>query len=126
MLSETILRGQGRQISEIPRALWEAHLAQIPQHSGERLSFMSEQHHRVRYFAVRELPRAGQPLSPQYIAQGLSLPTEQVNTILDDLEKHLTFLVRNEAGAVAWAYPVTVEQTPHALTFSSGERLYGA
>ncbi len=50
----------------------------------------------------------------------------QVITILDDLEQHLTFLVRNEAGDVAWAYPLTVEATPHAITFNSGQRLYAA
>jgi hypothetical protein len=49
-----------------------------------------------------------------------------VNTILDDLEKKLTFLFRNEEGAVAWAYPVTVDKTPHHLTFSTGEQLYAA
>jgi len=49
-----------------------------------------------------------------------------VNTILVDLEKYLFFLVRNGQGEVTWAYPITVEKTPHALTFSSGERLYAA
>jgi hypothetical protein len=35
-------------------------------------------------------------------------------------------LWRDEGGSVAWAYPVTVERTPHLIHFSSGERLYGA
>ena len=125
-MSEFILLGRGKQITAVPRAAWEAHLAHVPEHGGERLSFMSEEHHRVRYWVVEELPRSGQPLPPAVIAQGLKLPVGRVNTILDDLEKHLTFLVRNEAGAVAWAYPVTVEPTPHELTFNSGERLYAA
>jgi hypothetical protein len=34
--------------------------------------------------------------------------------------------VRDEQGAVIWAYPITVAQTPHALTFSSSEHLYAA
>jgi hypothetical protein len=125
-MDETILIGRGRQITRIPRAVWEAHLSEIPNHAGERLAFMSEEHHRVRYFAVEELPRVGKPLEPEYISQKLGLPIERVVSILDDLEKHLTFLVRNNAGAVSWAYPVTVDRTPHEVTLRSGERLYGA
>ena len=49
-----------------------------------------------------------------------------VTEILDDLERNLTYLYRNPEGMVAWAYPVTVDQTPHALTFSTGERLFAA
>ena len=125
-MGETILMGQGRQITEIPRESWEHHLSQAPHHTEARLSFMSEEHHRVRYFAVRELPRVGAPLPPGLIAQELDLPVARVNAILDELEQNLFFLFRNEQGAVAWAYPVTVDPTPHHLAFSTGERLYGA
>jgi hypothetical protein len=47
-----------------------------------------------------------------------------VVTILDELEAHLTFVFRNEAGAVTWAYPVTVDETPHHATFSTGEEAW--
>ncbi len=87
---------------------------------------MSEDHHRVRNFVVAELPRAGTALPPAVIAARLDLPLEQVAHILDDLEKHLVFLFRNPQGEVAWAYPVTVDPTPHRVTFSSGEKIYAA
>jgi hypothetical protein len=54
------------------------------------------------------------------------MPLTQVTDILEVLERKLFFLVRNEQGAVAWAYPVTVTPTPHKLNFSTGERLYAA
>jgi hypothetical protein len=38
----------------------------------------------------------------------------------------LTFLFRNEQGAVAWAYPVTTDTTQHDVTFSTGEQLHAA
>ncbi len=38
----------------------------------------------------------------------------------------MTFLFRNPAGEVIWSYPLTVETTPHAMTFSTGERLHAA
>jgi hypothetical protein len=125
-MSGTILMGRGRQIIKIPRKEWERHLSTVPQHSETRLGFMSEEHHLVRYFVVRELPRTGDPISPEFISQKLELSLARTNAILDELEKNLFFLVRNEQGAVSWAYPVTVDHTPHHLTFSTGEQLYAA
>jgi hypothetical protein len=90
------------------------------------MGFMAEDHRRVHHFAVRELPHVGKPLSPEFIAVKLGLPRERVVSVLDDLEKHMTFLFRNKQGEVTWAYPVTVDTTPHHLTFSSGEHVYAA
>jgi hypothetical protein len=87
---------------------------------------MSEEHHLVRDFAVRGLPRAGKPLSPEQIGQALGLPIARVVALLDELEKGMTFLFRNEEGAVTWAYPVTVDPTAHHVNFSTGERVYAA
>jgi hypothetical protein len=125
-VSGTILLGRGHQITKMPQEAWEAHLSQASQHVDDRHGFMSEDHQRVRYFVVKELPRIGKPLEPEYISQQLNMPLGQTISILDDLEKHLTFLYRNGTGSVSWAYPVTVDKTPHEITFRSGERLYGA
>jgi hypothetical protein len=125
-MEEKILLAQDRQIVEIPQAMWKQHLTQIPQHSQARLNFMTESHHQVRYFVVEEMVNRQKPIEPEFIAEKLNLPLERVKVLLEELERKLFFLVRNEAGAVAWAYPVTVERTPHRLDFNSGERLYGA
>lgn len=125
-MEEKILLAQDRQIVEIPQAMWKQHLTQIPQHSQARLNFMTESHHQVRYFVVEEMVNRQKPIEPEFIAEKLDLPLERVKVLLEELERKLFFLVRNEAGAVAWAYPVTVERTPHRLDFNSGERLYGA
>jgi hypothetical protein len=90
------------------------------------MGFMTEDHRRVHHFAVRELPSAGKPLSPEFIARKLDLPRDRVVSVLADLEKHMTFLFRNKQGEVTWAYPVTIDKTPHHLTFSSGEQVYAA
>jgi hypothetical protein len=121
-----VLLGRGKQILEISEAEWKSPLTLVPEHTQEMLRFMTEQHHQVRYFAVRELMNTGKPLSPGLISERLGIPPERVKAILDELEKKLFFLARDEQGAVIWAYPVTVEPTPHRLNFSTGERLYGA
>jgi hypothetical protein len=125
-LSDTILRMQRSQVIRLPREKWEEHLSQLPRHAKTRLDFMSEAHHRVRDLVVRELPRLGRPIQPGFIAQRLELSLARVQALLDDLEENLFFLVRNNQGAVCWAFPMTVERTPHRLAFSTGERLFGA
>ena len=125
-MGDTILIGQGREITKIPREEWEQGLSVIAPIVEAELEFMSEEHHRVRNFVVKELPHVGQPLSPELSARELDLTIDRTRAILDELETHLMFLFRNEQGAVAWAYPVTVDRTPHHLTFSTGEQLHAA
>ncbi len=125
-MEQNILFGQGQKILEIPHATWKQHLTQIPQHSQSRLSFMTDAHHQIRYFVAKEMANTQKPIEPEFISDKLNMPIERVKSILEELERKLFFLVRNEKGAVAWAYPITVETTPHKLSFASGERLYGA
>jgi hypothetical protein len=119
---ERLLLGLWRYLLPVPRAVWKKQI----RGDDAQLDFMSADHHRLRNYCVVELPRADRPLAPEVIAGALSLSLERVGTILDELERHMTFLYRNEQGAVTWAYPVTVDRTPHRVTFSSGEQIYAA
>jgi hypothetical protein len=51
---------------------------------------------------------------------------EKVIPILDELERKITILCRNVEGSVTWAYPVSVDETPQRITFSTGEQIYAA
>lgn len=91
------------------------------------LDFMTPDHHAVRNFVVVGLPRNhGRPLSPAQIAAALHFKVREVVGLLDDLERHLFFLVRDRHGDVSWAFPVSSDRTPHHLRFSTGERIYAA
>jgi hypothetical protein len=125
-MKENILASAGNQLTEIPREIWEQHVAQTTQDISKKLGFMTKAHHLIRYFVVRELPRIGKPIPPELISDELSIPLSKTSEILDDLEKNLFFLVRNEQGEIAWAFPVTADKTPHQLTFSTGESLNAA
>jgi hypothetical protein len=126
-MSEVILIGRQEQIIEVDAEQWRRQVAHLHHQPSTHLSFMTPDHHRIRNFAVAELPRSGgKPLSAQLISEHLSLPLPQVMAILDDLQQHLLFLVQHPAGEVRWAYPVTIEPTPHHMRFSSGERIYAA
>ncbi|MEE9271311.1 MAG: hypothetical protein V3V49_13745 [Candidatus Krumholzibacteria bacterium] len=125
-MDDSVLVGRGQDIRTISRQTWEGHLSKVPEHGRTRLSFMSDEHHLIRNFVVRELPRLGEPIEPVHIAEGLGLPLGKTEAMLEELEKNLFFLVRNEWGAVSWAFPVTAEITGHHLVFSTGERLDAA
>lgn len=125
-MQEQVLIGKGREITGIPHNVWEEGIrGKVPLVQG-RLAFMSGAHHLIRNFVVRELPKMRKPLSPELISEHLNLPKGQVASILEELEKHLTFLYRNNRGEVIWAYPVTVAETPHQATFSTGEQIHAA
>ncbi len=125
-MNNNLLVGLMRWVVPVPRALWQWQISERARHMDAGLGFMSAEHHRVRNFVVREIPRIGEPLSPELIAQSLKLSPAQTKAILDDLEKHMSFLFRNEQGAVAWAYPVTADKTPHLLALSTGEQVHAA
>ena len=125
-MSETILIGRGRQIASMPRRQWEQQLSTVPGSMKTRLAFMTRQHHLVRYFVVRSLPRIGSAIPPELIAAKLKIPVTRVSEILAELEARLFFLVRDERGYVSWAYPLTAEESPHRLFFSTGERIFAA
>jgi hypothetical protein len=123
-MSDRLLLGLGRYMLPIPRFVWRRAVQANARQVAAGLGFMSEDHHRVRNFAVRELSRFGMPLVPAVIGERLGLAADRVAAILAELEQHLTFVVCNAEGAVTWAYPVTVEATPHHARFSTGEEAY--
>ena len=126
-MQDRILIGRQEKIISIPDDMWRHHLAQARHHGSSRLSFMTEDHRRIRNFVVSELPRnGGKPLAAQIMASRLMIPFDRVVEILAELQKRLFFLVLNEAGEVSWAFPVTIDRTPHRLRFSSGEHIFAA
>ena len=120
-MDNQLLLGLWRCVLPIPPQVWQ----RIVKPDAD-LDFMDVDHHRVRNLVVREMPREAKPLTPEWISQQLGLPSSRVVEILDELERNMTFLFRSPQGAVTWAYPVTVDKTPHHVTFSTGEQIYAA
>jgi hypothetical protein len=120
------LLGLGRFMIPVPTIIGQRTLLGKARKERARLaSIRSEAHHLVHDFVTREIPRVGKPISSEFIGQQLKMPVNQVNAILDELEKKL-ILYREGQEAVVWSYPVTVAQTPHHFTFSTGEQGYAA
>lgn len=125
-MDNTLLKGIWKYMLPVPPFMWQKKIHQTAEKARSTIRFMTADHHSVRNFVVRELPRSGKPLAPEAIARCVHLAPERVVEILDDLEKRKVFLFRNPQGDVAWAYPVTADKTPHQVVFPSGEQIYAA
>ncbi len=126
MMNNSLLLGLSRCVLPVPPILWQRQVSRKARHMDAGLGFMSAEHHLVRNHVVKELPGMAGPMQPEFISRGVGLPLAQVEIILDDLERHMTFLFRDGSGAVTWAYPVTVEKTPHHVALSTGDQTYAA
>jgi hypothetical protein len=125
-MANQLMTGLWRFIVKVPPFLWEAQV-----HRGRKKfeavhGALSDEDRLVHHHVVRRLATVGSPLTPQSVGAELNLPVERVIAILDDLERKMTFLYRNSDGNVVWAYPVTVEKTPHRVKFDTGEEVYAA
>ncbi len=125
-MSGQILVAVGGEINAVPDGGFLDALKNLPGRMASRLAFMGREHHIVRDFVVREIPRHDKPLSPALVAQATGLDLPKVSAVLTDLEKNLFFLVRDPEGSVSWAFPVTTFQTRHRLDFSTGEHTSAA
>ena len=121
-----LMLGLWRYIIKVPPFLWQKQVAKGKRRYEKVHGSLTEEYRLVHHFVVRELPYASKPLSPELISDKVGLSPDRVTVALDYLEKRMTFLYRNKNGEVVWAYPVTVDKTPHRITFNTGEQLYAA
>jgi hypothetical protein len=121
-----LMLGLWRYIINVPPFLWQKQIAKGKRKFEKEHGSLSEEYRQIHHFVVRKLPFDSKPLTPELISDELGFSVDRVKNALDYLEKRMTFLYRNSNGDVVWAYPVTVDRTPHRITFNTGERLYAA
>ena len=125
-MSNKLMLGLWRYVLHVPPFIWQKQIEKGKRRFEKEYGKLPADFRNVHHFVVRELPRVGKPLSQDFISGELGLSSVQVRSALDYLEKRMTYLYRNKAGEVIWAYPVTVEKTPHRIAFNTGEELYAA
>jgi hypothetical protein len=124
-MKNRLMFGFWRCIISIPPFLWEKQLSKAKKQFKNELAIMSTEHRAVHHFVVKELPTLNKPMSPEFVSQQLNMSQQKVKLILNDLHT-LMILYKNSKDEIVWAYPVTVDKTPHHVTFSTGEQLYAA
>ncbi len=125
-MTNKLMLGLWRYVIHVPSFLWERQIARGRNKIQKVYEGFGEETRRVHHFVVRQLPCRKEPLSLAFISESLNLSSARVAQALDHLEKNMTFLYRNKEGLVTWAYPVTVDKTPHRLKFSTGEEIFAA
>lgn len=121
-----ILIGIGHKMIPGPVFILNREIEKMAKIMKARVHKLPEEKRRIHHFVVRELPNAGQPISLEFIAQGLKMPIDRVSTLVDEMEKDKSFFYRCHSEGINWAYPVTVDNTPHRVTFSTGEQANAA
>jgi len=116
---ERILLGVGRRMVPVPEWLFRPMVQRDTKKLARRPALEPDQR-RVQHFAVREIPRRREAIAPEVFAEELGLSLDEVNRILDELERRMTFLCRRGGKDVNWAYPVTAEETPHQVRIDGG------
>lgn len=87
---------------------------------------LSEAERRLHHFVVMKLAVANEPITAEFVAKGLGMPIAQVLEIFDKLEKLKTFIYREDGKGINWAYPLSLKNTGHRITASSGEQFFAA
>jgi hypothetical protein len=113
-------------MARVPGFVWRRVVAARARSMASTITFMTPHHNAVRNFVVLEIANGGKSVTQQQIAAALALPTDRVSEILDELERHMVFLWRDDAGNVRWAYPVTGDTTPHRIEYANAKPTYGA
>lgn len=125
-MANSLLVKLGRFGVRLPRPLWRLIMAREAQRFAHGVAWVTPEHQRVRDYAVTEIARTGETLSPGRIAAATGLAAERVATVVDELERGMAFLFRTDGVNVDWAYPFTAAVTPHRVTLDSGEPRYAA
>jgi len=125
-MKDNIYLGMGGLLIPIPSFIWRRLVAKTASDAEDNLNFMSADHHKVRDFVVTQIPQVDEPISTAAIAENLDMRVEDAKRIIDELERGMTFLYRSRPEGVTWAYPVTVDSTPHRVTFNSGVQTFAA
>ncbi len=118
--------GLGRFMLPVPRVISALGMKKGVSGARTNSALLSKEERRVHHFAVKELAVAEEPLALNVIAERLDLPLERVEGIVDKLEKMKTFVYRNDSDGINWAYPLSLEDTGHAIAASTGERFFAA
>ena len=69
---------------------------------------------------------AKEPITAELISEELGISLETVEKTIDKLEGLKTFLYRSDGRGINWAYPLSLENTGHKITVSTGERFFAA
>lgn len=118
--------GIGGAMIPIPKIIAEAGLKKGVTTAKTKADLLTMDERRVHLFVVRRMAVSKAPLTAKNIAEELCIPVHRIEKIINRLEVMKTFIYRTDGKGINWAYPLTLENTGHQMTASTGEIFFAA
>lgn len=110
----------------IPFVLSNIGLKQGAKRTKMNADSLSKEERRVHHFIVKKMAVAETPITAELIADELGISHDQVNEIINKLERLKTFIYRSDGKGINWAYPFSLDDTGFRMAASTGERFFAA
>lgn len=91
-----------------------------------KTDLLSKEERKVHHFIVKQMAIAKEPITTEFIGEKLNISLNRVKDIVDKLEALKTFCYRFDNQGINWAYPLSLENTGHKMTVSTGEQFFAA
>ena len=118
--------GIGKFMIPIPLVVSNKGLEKGVSGAKAKEQLLSGDEQRIHHFLVKHMAAAKEPISAELISEELGISLEEAEKAIDKLEVLKTFLYRSDGRGINWAYPLSLEDTGHNMTASTGERFSAA
>ncbi|UCD66412.1 MAG: hypothetical protein JSW69_01950 [Deltaproteobacteria bacterium] len=125
-MKRKMFMGIGKFMVPIPLMISNRGLKKGVSGAKAKARLLSEDERKVHHFVVKVMAAAKEPITAELISQELGLSLETVEEIIDKLESLKTFLYRSGGKEINWAYPLSLDNTGHEMTGSTGEKFFAA
>jgi len=118
--------GIGKFMVPIPLAISNSGLKKGVSGAETKAQLLSEKERRVHHFVVRKMASVDEPIKAELVAEETGLPVDEVEKAIEKLESLKTFLYRSDGKGIDWAYPLSLDDTGHRMTVTTGESFHAA
>jgi len=125
-LKHKMYMGIGRFMIPISQLISARGLQKGVSGAKAKADLLSEEERRIHHYVVVKMADAKQSITAESVSNELNLPVHRVEKIINKLEAMKTFFYRSDGKGINWAYPLSLENTGHTMTSSTGERFFAA
>jgi hypothetical protein len=118
--------GVGKFMLPIPLVISNKGLQKGVSGAKAKAGLLSEEEQKVHHFVVKKMADVQEPITAEFISEELGISLKTVVKIIEKLEVLKTFLYRSDGTGINWAYPLSLDNTGHRMTVSTGEQFSAA